>query len=74
LIGHNFAHVFREAKGRAEEGLGRGGAEADDDAGFDDLDLGFEPGSARGDLAGGGLGMQAALAALLELEMLDGVC
>ncbi len=65
--------VLREAERGAHEGLGGGGAQADDHFGMDDFDFGFEPGAAGFDLTRGRLGVDAALAALFESEMFDGV-
>src|SRR5918995_3380391 len=57
----------------AEEGLGGGRAEQNQDAGLDHLELGLEPGEAGVDLLGVGLLVDAHLAPALELEVLDHV-
>ena len=54
-------------------GVRRGRAQADDHARVDGLELGSEPGTARLDLFCSGLLVEAAFAALLELEMLHRV-
>jgi hypothetical protein len=67
------AAVLGDAGVAAAEGLEGGGAEANDSLGSDESDLGFEPGVAGSDLAGGWPLVQASLAAGLPLEVLDGV-
>ncbi len=67
------AAILRDAKGAAEESLGGSGAEADDHFRLDLLEFGVEPGAAGGDFAGAGLLVDAALAARLPFEMLDGI-
>jgi hypothetical protein len=57
----------------AEQRLRRGRAEADDQTRAHRLDLGVQPGAARGDLQPLGLGVDPALAARCPLEMLDRV-
>src|SRR5688500_7111332 len=47
--------ILRDTERLAEQCLGRGGAEADDDFRLDEGDLELEPGVAGGDLGGGGL-------------------
>ena len=71
--GEDLAVVAHEAEGAAEEALGGGGPEAQDDAGFDGVDLGLEPRAAGRDLGHAGVLVEAELAALDELEVLDGV-
>src|SRR3546814_5157076 len=59
--------------GAAERGACRGCAHRDRHVGFDQHDLALDPPAASLDLAGIGLRMEAPLAALRELEMLDRV-
>lgn len=63
------AAVPADAKIFTEEGLAGGGAEADEDGGFNDVQLGIEPWAARGDFAAVGLFVDAALADGFPLEM-----
>src|SRR3954454_11749878 len=56
-----------------EERLGCCRAEEDEELRLDDGQLGFEPGSARGDLARARLRVDAPCPAGLPLEVLDGV-
>src|SRR5262249_48718637 len=58
---------------RTDDGEQRGGAEADDDPRLDDLAFRVEPGMAGARLTDGRLLVNAPLAALLELEVLDRV-
>ena len=48
-------------------------AKADDDAWLDDLEFGFEPWPARGDLSGGRFFVFATLSLWLPFEMFDGI-
>src|SRR5205823_778750 len=73
VVVNRLAAMLRDAEGVAHDGLAGGGAEHHNHVGLDHLDLGLEPGLARGDLTRAGLGMNAALSARLELEMFDGV-
>jgi hypothetical protein len=56
-----------------EHGLSSGGAEANDELGFERAQFGFQPGAAGGNFAGVGFLVQSAFAAQLPLEVLDGV-
>jgi len=67
------AAVLRYAKLGAEERLGCGGSEADDEPGADGFYLSIQPGAACCDFAHGGFFMDAALAARLPLEVLYGI-
>ncbi len=62
-----------DAKIRAEEGLGGGGAETNDDFRLQNAELRVEPRAAGGDFAGAGFFVDAALAARLPFKMFDGV-
>src|SRR5437867_1915098 len=64
-----FAPVLSYAKLLAEQRLGGGGAKADHSAGLYHGNLGVEPRQTRADFDGIGLGMDAALAARLPLEV-----
>jgi hypothetical protein len=68
-----FAAVLRDAEVAAEEGLCGGGTEAHDDLGLEESDFGVEPNAAGGNLERVGFFVDAALAAKLPFEMLDGV-
>ena len=48
------AALLHHAERAAEQDLGGGGAEADDELRLDDVDFGLQPRAARGDLARGG--------------------
>jgi len=67
------AAVLRDVERFTEEGLGGGGAEADDHFRLNLFQFGIEPGAAGGDFAGAGSFMEAAFAARLPFEVLDGV-
>lgn len=56
-----------------EQGFGRGRAQADQHLGFDQIDLGLQPGQARTNLASIGRLVQPPTAASLPLEVLDHV-
>src|SRR6266498_2675518 len=62
-----------DAEAPSEQSLGRRGAEAHEDVGLDDGELGVEPRPARRDLRPRRLRMDPALAARLPLEVLDHV-
>ena len=70
---HKFAAMLCDAKILAEQGLGGGGAEADDHFGVDRSDFGVEPRPASGDFGGAGFFVDAAFAARLPFEMFHGV-
>ncbi len=67
------ASMSRDRKGFAGEGQDRRGAERDDELGVHEFQLLVEPPAIVPDLACRRLLVDAALAALLELEVLDGV-
>ena len=62
-----------ELEARAQQGLPRGRPEQHERVGLDDVELRAQPRQAGADLPARGLLVDAALAALLELEVLDGV-
>src|SRR6185369_10145212 len=70
---HEPSAIDAHAEFRTDERLRCGGTEADDDARFDDADLGVEPGTAGGDLRAVRLFVNPALAAWLPLEVLHDV-
>ena len=61
-IGLPLAAEFGDADGFAEEAFHGGGAEGDDDAGADEIDLLMEPGAADSHLIGRGLAVAGGLA------------
>src|SRR5205814_6421342 len=63
----------RQLEARPEQRLPGGRAEQDEDLGVDDVELRAQPRQARPDLPPRGLLVDAPLAALLELEVLDDV-
>src|SRR5690349_24260424 len=65
--------MLREPEARPEQRLGGGGPERRDAVRADQLDLGVQPWHARVDLALARRLVDAPLAALLELEVLDDV-
>lgn len=69
------AAVAGEAEVSAEEGLGGGGAEGDDDAWLEEAEFFDEPGAAGGDFGPVGFGVEAAFAAGSggPFKMFDGV-
>lgn len=70
---HEFAAMLRDAEVPAEERLGRGGAEANDDFRPERGDFGIEPRPARGGLGAVWLFVNAPLAARLPFEVFDGI-
>jgi len=64
---------LRYAEGAAEQSLGGGGAEANDDFGFEQSDFGVEPRATGGDFGGVWFFVDAAFAAWFPFEMFDGV-
>src|SRR5439155_15731993 len=70
---HEAAAVLCDAKGVAEDRARGGGAEADQDRGLDHRELGVEPWAAGRKLVRPRRLVDPALAALLELEVLDRV-
>ncbi len=69
----DFSAFPRDAKGRAEERLGRGRAEADESFWPNDTQFRFHPGPAGGDITRIWLLMNAAFPARLPFEVLDRV-
>src|SRR5262249_26835998 len=68
--GNELAPLAGHLEGPAQQSLGGGGAEGDDDARPDEGDLGVEPGAAGRDLRRVRLGVNAPLAARLPPEVL----
>ena len=71
--GHYLSTLPRHAEVAAEQGLGSGGAQADDDVGLDSGDLGLQPGYARGYLFPVWALVNPPLASRRPLEVLDHV-
>src|SRR3954465_14181687 len=65
---HELAALFRHLEALSKQRLGGGRAKADERARTDQRDLRFQPGTARADLAGVRLGVDAPLAARLPFE------
>ena len=67
--GEQLASLLRDAEVLADESLGGGGAEADDDPRLDHLELCLQPGMAGLNLAGRRFRVESAFAAHLDAEV-----
>src|SRR6266853_1310449 len=67
------AALHADAKVAAEQGLGRGRTQRDQQVRLHNRDFGIQPGTAGGDLSGVRSLVQATLALLLPFEVFDGV-
>ena len=68
-----FAAALRDAEGAAEQSLCGGGAEADDDFGFQQRDFGVEPRATGGNFGAIWLLVDATFAARFPFEMFNGI-